>query len=60
MSYQERDFSSLQFKDFLLTLTTVDTKMTELFKQLKEAYQLKIFIVSNEAKEFYAYRIYKI
>ena len=57
--YQKRDFTPDQFKDFMFSLTTPDIKMITLIKHLKEIYQLKIFAVSNEAKELNEYRIKK-
>jgi putative hydrolase of the HAD superfamily len=57
--YQERGFTPGQFKDFMFSLTTADTNMITLIKQLKATYQLKIFAVSNEAKELNEYRIQK-
>jgi len=57
--YQKRDFTSREFRDFIFSLTTPYTEMTELIKKLKEQYQLKIIAVSNESKEFNKYRIQK-
>lgn len=57
--YQERGFTPSQFKDFMFSLTTADTNMITLIKQLKATYQLKIIVVSNEAKELNEYRIQK-
>jgi HAD superfamily hydrolase (TIGR01509 family) len=57
--YKKRDFTSEQFKDFMFSLTTANTKMIELIKNLKAAFQLKIVVVSNEAKELNEYRIQK-
>ncbi|MEO5995713.1 MAG: HAD-IA family hydrolase [Chitinophagaceae bacterium] len=57
--YQKRDFTPRQFKDFMFSLTTPHTKMIALIKKLKEAYKLKIVVVSNEARELNEYRIKK-
>lgn len=57
--YQERDFTPEQFKIFMFSLPTADTNMIALIKNLKAAYQLKIVVVSNEAKELNEYRIQK-
>ncbi len=57
--YQKRNFTPEQFKDFMFSLTTADTNMIALIKKLKAAYQLKIVVVSNEAKELNEYRIQK-
>ncbi len=57
--YHKRNFTYDQVKNCMFTLTTPDTKMKALIKQLKAAYQLKIFAVSNEAKELNEYRIQK-
>jgi putative hydrolase of the HAD superfamily len=45
--YKKRDFTSEQFKDFMFSLTTANTKMIELIKNLKAAFQLKIVVVSS-------------
>ena len=57
--YQKRDFTFNQFKDFMFSLTIADINMIELIKNLKAAYQLKIVVVSNEARELNEYRIDK-
>jgi putative hydrolase of the HAD superfamily len=57
--YKKRKFSPDQFKDFMFSLTTADTNMIALVKNLKAAYHLKIFAVSNKAKELNEYRIHK-
>ena len=57
--YQKRDFTAAQFKEFLFSLTTPNIEMMELIRQLKAAYDLKIFAVSNEAKEINEFRIHK-
>ncbi len=57
--YQKRDFTYSQFKNYMFSLTTPDTKMIELIKKLKEEYKLKIIVVSNEARELNEYRIQK-
>lgn len=40
--YKKRKFSPDQFKDFMFSLTTADTNMIALVKNLKAAYHLKI------------------
>ncbi|CAN5831247.1 HAD family phosphatase [soil metagenome] len=55
--YKKRDFTSSQFKAYMFSLTTADTKMMALIKKLKAAYKLKIVVVSNEARELNEYRI---
>ncbi|MEO7485597.1 MAG: HAD-IA family hydrolase [Ferruginibacter sp.] len=57
--YQKRDFTPPQFREFMFSLTTADTNMLALIKKLKEAYQLKIVVVSNEARELNEFRIQK-
>ncbi|MEO8416774.1 MAG: HAD-IA family hydrolase [Ginsengibacter sp.] len=55
--YQDRDFSSAEFRDFMFSLTTADLEMISFIKKLKAQYGLKIVAVSNEARELNAYRI---
>ncbi|MEP6727750.1 MAG: HAD-IA family hydrolase, partial [Bacteroidota bacterium] len=57
--YQKRDFTHNEFKDFMFSLTTADSEMITLIKELKAIYKLKIVVVSNEARELNEYRIQK-
>ena len=55
--YQERDFTSDQFKDFMFSLSTPSNDMIAFIKKLKKKYSLRIVAVNNEAKELNAHRI---
>lgn len=57
--YRERSFTHEAFRDFMFSLTTPHPDMIDFFKKLKEKYQLKIAVVSNEARELNEYRIDK-
>lgn len=57
--YQKRDFTKETFKDYMFSLTVPDNNMIALIKNLKAAYQLKIVVVSNEARELNRYRLDK-
>ncbi len=55
--YEERNFTVENFTDFMFSLTTANSDMIALMKNLKEKYKLRIIVVSNEAKELNEYRI---
>lgn len=57
--YKKRHFTPLQFQEFIFAQTKSDLTMIDLIRQLKSKYGLKIFAVSNEARELNAYRIHK-
>ncbi len=57
--YQKRSFTSDHFREFMFAQSTPHLDMIELIKHLKEKYQLKIAVVSNEARELNEYRITK-
>jgi putative hydrolase of the HAD superfamily len=57
--YQKRDFTKETFRDYMFSLTVPDNNMIALIKNLKAAYQLKIVVVSNEARELNKYRLDK-
>jgi FMN phosphatase YigB (HAD superfamily) len=57
--YEERPFSPTQFRDFMFAHSQPYPEMIELIIQLKIRYGLKIFVVSNEAREINDYRIEK-
>lgn len=57
--YENRGFTTNQFKEYVFSLTTPDSQMIELIQKLKAVYHLKIIVVSNEAKELNEYRIRK-
>ncbi len=57
--YEERDFTSERFLEFILARSEPNPNMIELIRQLKEKYRLKVVAVSNEARKLNAYRIQK-
>ena len=57
--YQRRPFTRAQFRRFLFAQSKPYLDMIELFAQLKARHQLKIAVVSNEARELNAHRIRK-
>jgi putative hydrolase of the HAD superfamily len=57
--YEERSFTSDQFRDFMFAQSKSYPEMIELVTQLKARHRLKIAVVSNEARELNTYRIHK-
>lgn len=57
--YEKRSFTPAQFRRFMLAQSKPYSEMIELMVKLKVRYGLKIFVVSNEARELNAYRIRK-
>jgi putative hydrolase of the HAD superfamily len=57
--YEKRPFTPTQFRDFMFAHSQPYPEMIELITQLKIRYGLKIFVVSNEAREINDYRIEK-
>ena len=57
--YEEQNFTSERFLEFILARSETNPSMIELIRQLKRKYRLKIVAVSNEARELNAYRIQK-
>jgi len=55
----KRPFSRDEFRDFVFAQSQPFPEMLDLVIQLKAAYKLKIFVVSNEGRELNAYRIGK-
>jgi putative hydrolase of the HAD superfamily len=55
--YTKRDFTRLEFKDFMFSLSEPDKEMIAFIKKIKMQYGLKIIAVSNEARELNTYRI---
>jgi len=55
--YTGRKFSVNAFKKFIFSQSKPYPQMINLISQLKEKYGLRIFVVSNEARELNAYRI---
>ncbi|MDQ2721061.1 MAG: HAD-IA family hydrolase [Bacteroidota bacterium] len=56
--YMKRDFTHVEFRDFMFSLTTPHLEMLAFIKKIKWQYGLKIIAVSNEARELNAYRIH--
>jgi putative hydrolase of the HAD superfamily len=57
--YEQRPFTPAQFRDFMFAHSQPYPEMIELITQLKIRYGLKIFVISNEAREINDYRIEK-
>ncbi|MGV8945481.1 MAG: RpiB/LacA/LacB family sugar-phosphate isomerase [Lutibacter sp.] len=55
--YTKRDFTHIEFKDFMFSLSTPNLEMIAFIKKIKLQYGLKVIAVSNEAREINAYRI---
>jgi putative hydrolase of the HAD superfamily len=55
--YQKRPFTRAVFRRFMFAQSKPFTEMIELARNLKAKYGLKIFVVSNEARELNVYRI---
>jgi putative hydrolase of the HAD superfamily len=57
--WQKRPFTRAEFRQFMFAQSKSFTEMIELVRNLKTKCKLKIFVVSNEARELNAYRIRK-
>jgi putative hydrolase of the HAD superfamily len=57
--YQKRPFTRAQFRSFMCEQSKPCTEMIKLVTRLKARTDLKITVVSNEARELNAYRIQK-
>ena len=57
--FQKRPFTRAQFRHFMFAQSKPYPEMLELAVQLKVRHELKIVVVSNEARELNAYRIRK-
>jgi len=57
--YQKRPFTRVQFRNFMFAQSKSYPSMIRLITKLKKKYRLRIFIISNEAKELNSYRIRK-
>jgi len=55
--WQKRPFTRAEFRQFMFAQSKPFTEMIELVRHLKAKYSLKVFVVSNEAREVNAYRI---
>jgi putative hydrolase of the HAD superfamily len=57
--YQKRSFTRAEFWRFMCAQSKPYSEMIGLMRQLKAKHGLKIFVLSNEARELNAYRIHK-
>jgi putative hydrolase of the HAD superfamily len=57
--YEERGFSSQDFKDFMFAQSKPKPDMIHLVKGLKQHFRLKIAAVSNEGRELTIHRVQK-
>jgi putative hydrolase of the HAD superfamily len=55
--YQKRAFTRAQFRRFMFAQSKPYSEMIELIRQLKAKYDLKIIVLSNEARELNVHRI---
>jgi putative hydrolase of the HAD superfamily len=55
--WKKRSFTRAEFRQFIFAQSKPFTEMIELVRNLKAKYELKVFVVSNEAREVNAYRI---
>jgi putative hydrolase of the HAD superfamily len=55
--WQKRPFTRAEFRQFMFAQSKPFAEMIKLVRNLKAKYRLKIFVVSNEAREVNAYRI---
>jgi putative hydrolase of the HAD superfamily len=55
--YQKRPFTRAEFRRFMFAQSKPYPDMIELIRQLKAKYDLKIIVLSNEARELNAHRI---
>lgn len=57
--YKKRSFTRAQFRKFMFDQSKPYPEMIELLRKLKNKYNLKIVVVSNETRELNDYRIAK-
>jgi putative hydrolase of the HAD superfamily len=55
--WQKRSFTRAEFREFIFAQSKPFPAMIELVRNLRAKYKLKVFVVSNEAREVNAYRI---
>ena len=55
--WEKRSFTRAEFRQFMFAQSKPFSEMIELVRNLKAKYKLKVFVVSNEAREVNAYRI---
>ena len=57
--YEKQTFTHAQFRKFMFSFSKPYPKMIEMIRQLKVKYELKIIVVSNEARSLNSHRIKK-
>jgi putative hydrolase of the HAD superfamily len=57
--YEKRNFTRAQFQNFMFAQSKPFPKMIELIRRLKAQFDLKIIVVSNEARDLNTFRIKK-
>ena len=57
--YQKRSFTRSEFRSFMFAQSKPYTEMLQLVRELKAKHRLKVFVLSNEAREVNAHRIHK-
>jgi len=57
--YEERSFTSDEFRDFMFEQSQPFQDMIDLIKELKQRHGLKVGAISNEGRELMIYRIQK-
>jgi putative hydrolase of the HAD superfamily len=57
--YQKRTFTRTTFRRFMFAQSKPFNEMIQLVRELKAKFGLKVFVLSNEAREVNAYRIHK-
>src|SRR5580698_4753230 len=55
--YEKRPFSRAEFKQFMFKQSKPCPSMIDLVRKIKEKYNLKVVVVSNESRELNEYRI---
>ena len=55
--YQQRDFTEMDFKNFLFRQSTAIKGSVEYFMAIKKKYKINILALSNEGRELNEYRI---
>ena len=57
--YQDRSFTAAEFQSFMFAQSEPYNEMIGMIAKLKVRHRLKVFVVSNEARELNLYRIHK-
>lgn len=55
--YEERTFTANDFKEFMFSKSLPFNDMIDMVRQLKQKYDLKVAVISNEGRELNQYRI---